>query len=292
MKPAAFEYYAPTSVAEALENLDAVGYDGKVLAGGQSLIPAMNFRMARPAALVDLNGISELFFIKSTPENGLAIGTMTRDSVVEHDPMVKERHPLILQAMIHIAHPQIRHRGTFGGNIAHADPAGQLPGVALALDANLKILKKGSERWVKAETFFIGPFMTALDPTEMLDEILLPPLPKRAGTSYQQVSRQRGSSAQAAVNTVVAVDDRGRCSYARVVLNCVGETVILSKEATRLLVGQEPKRELFQEIGEAVQKEIDPGTDMHATAEYRRHLVKVLITRALTEAFDRAKRGG
>lgn len=292
MKPAAFEYYAPTSVAEALENLDAVGYDGKVLAGGQSLIPAMNFRMARPAALVDLNGISELFYIKSTPENGLAIGTMTRDSVVEHDPIVKERAPLILQAMIHIAHPQIRNRGTFGGNIAHADPAGQLPGVALALDANLKVLKKGGERWVKADAFFMGPFMTVLEPTEMLYEIVLPPLPKRAGTSYQQVSRQKGSSAQAAVNAVVALDDRGRCNYARVVLNCVGETAILSKEAARLLVGQEPKLELFQELGEAVQKEIDPGTDMHGTAEYRRHLVKVLITRALTEAFDRAKRGG
>jgi CO/xanthine dehydrogenase FAD-binding subunit len=292
MKPAPFEYYSPATIAEALENLDAVGYDGKVLAGGQSLIPAMNFRMARPTALVDLNGIPDLFYIKPTSEGGLAIGAMTRDTTLEYDALVTRHSPLILQAMPHVAHPQIRNRGTFGGNIAHADPSGQFPGISIAIDANLKVLKKGGERWVKAEDFFMGPFMTVIEPTELLVEVVIPPAPKRSGTSYQQVSRQRGSSAQAAVGAVVALDDRGRCNHARVVLFCVGETALLSKEASRLLIGQTPRQELFQEIGEAVQKEIDPATDLHATEEYRRHLVRVLVDKALTEAFDHAKKGG
>jgi CO/xanthine dehydrogenase FAD-binding subunit len=292
MKPAPFEYYSPATIAEALENLDAVGYDGKVLAGGQSLIPAMNFRMARPAALVDLNGIPDMFYIKPTSEGGLSIGAMTRDTTLEYDALVARHSPLILQAMPHVAHPQIRNRGTFGGNIAHADPSGQFPGISIAINANLKVLKKGSERWVKAEDFFMGPFMTVIEPTELLVEVVIPPAPKRAGTSYQQVSRQRGSSAQAAVGVVVALDDRGRCNYARVVLFCVGETALLSKEASHLLIGQTPRQELFQEIGEAVQKEIDPATDLHATEEYRRHLVRVLVDKALTEAFDHAKKGG
>ena len=135
MKPAAFDYYAPASLEEALDTLDRLGYDGKVLAGGQSLIPAMNFRMARPTALVDLNKVKELFYITPTNDNGLLIGTMTRDSEVEHSKVVLERASSIVESMPHIAHPQIRNRGTFGGAMAHADPAGQLPGVGLALDA-------------------------------------------------------------------------------------------------------------------------------------------------------------
>ncbi len=290
MKPAPFDYYAPTSVEEALANLHELGYDGKVLAGGQSLIPAMNFRMARPAALVDLNRVKELFYIKPTDDGGLAIGTMTRDSVVEHDPLVAQRFPIVPFVVKHIAHTQIRNRGTFGGAIAHADPAAQIPALSVALKARLLVRKQGGERWVNSEDFFVGPFMTVLEPEEMLAEVVLPPMAKHSGASYQQVSRQKGGYAQAAVISVVTLDDSNRCKEVRVVLFSVGETPILSKAASQLLVGNAPDAAVIAQVAEQIARdEVDPGSDLHGTGEYRRQLVNVLVKRALTEAFERAK---
>ena len=164
MKPAQFDYYAPASVEEALDTLAELGYDGKVLAGGQSLIAAMNFRMARPAALVDLNNIPELFYIKPTADGGLSIGTMTRVWTVEHDPEVIKRFPLIPEVAHFIGHGQIRRRGSFGGAIAHADPSGQLPGISMVMNAKCLIRGKGKEdRWVDAKDLIIGPFMTVIE---------------------------------------------------------------------------------------------------------------------------------
>lgn len=291
MKPAPFEYYAPTTVEEALQNLSDLGYSGKVLAGGQSLIPAMNFRMARPSALVDLNKVSDLFYIKPTADGGLAIGTMTRDSVVEKDPTVKQRFPIVAETMGYIAHPQIRARGTFGGAIAHADPAAQLPALALALNAKMVIKRKGSERVVSAEDFIVGPFMTVLEPEDMLAEVILPPLPARSAGSYKQVSRQRGGYAQAAAISVVSLDDRNRVKDVRSVLFSVGETPILSKYASKVLVGNEPTEAAIADVAAyAAKHECDPGSDLHGTTEYRRQLVEVLVRRSLTEAVQRAKK--
>lgn len=293
MKPVNFDYYAPTSVDEALDNLAELGYNGKVLAGGQSLIPTLNFRMARPAALVDLNNIPELAYIKPTSDGGLAIGTMTRDSKVEYSPEVAKRFPLLPEVMKFIAHPQIRNRGTFGGAIAHADPAGQLPAVSVAMNATMRLRRKGQERTVTADEFIIGPFMTVLEPDEMLAEVILPPNPPRTGSSYKQVSRQKGGYAQAAVISVVTLDDRNRCKDVRMVLMSVGERPILSQKAREILIGQEASNEAFRAVAEAAAtQEADPATDLHATADYRRSLVRVLVVRSLTEAFDRAKRGG
>jgi carbon-monoxide dehydrogenase medium subunit len=290
MKPIPFDYYAPTSVAEALEHLSNLGYSGKVLAGGQSLIPAMNFRMARPGALVDLNNIPELAYIRPNADGSVAVGTMTRDSVVEKSAEISRRFPLIAEVMTYIAHPQIRNRGTFGGAIAHADPAAQLPSLALLMNATLKIMKRGGERVVAAEDFFMGPFMTVIEPEEMLTEVVMRPLPAHTGSSYQQVSRQRGGYAQVAVASAVTLDDGGRCKQIRIVLISVGDTPILSKEASRILVGQKPGAEAFEAVAEAIVKsEIDPGSDVHATADYRKHLTRVLVLRSLTEAFERAK---
>jgi len=291
MKPAPFEYYAPTTVEEALQNLTDLGYSGKVLAGGQSLIPAMNFRMARPSALVDLNKVSELFYIKPTADGGLAIGTMTRDSVVEKDPTVKQRFPIVAETMGYIAHPQIRARGTFGGAIAHADPAAQLPAMALALNAKMVIKRKGSERVVSAEDFIVGPFMTVLEPEDMLVEVILPPLPARSAGSYKQVSRQRGGYAQAAAISVVTLDDRNRVKDVRSVLFSVGETPILSKYASKVLVGNDPTEAALADVAAyAAKHECDPGSDLHGTTEYRRQLVEVLVRRSLIEAVQRAKK--
>lgn len=293
MKPVNFDYYAPTSVEEALEKLAELGYGGKVLAGGQSLIPTLNFRMARPSALVDLNNIPELAYIKPTSDGGLAIGTMTRDSKVEYDSEVSKRFPLIPEVMKFIAHPQIRNRGTFGGAIAHADPAGQLPAVSVAMNAKMRVRGKGKERLVNADEFIIGPFMTVLEPDEMLTEVILPPNPARTGSSYKQVSRQKGGYAQAAVISVVTLDERNRCKDVRMVLMSVGDRPILSQKAREILIGQEANEEAFRAVAEAAAtQEADPATDLHATADYRRSLVRVLVMRSLTEAFERAKRGG
>lgn len=294
MKPAQFDYYAPTSISEALENLSNLGYSGKVLAGGQSLIPAMNFRMARPPALVDINNIPELAYVKANDDGSLAIGAMTRDARVESDPLVMKYAPLVPQVMKFIAHQQIRNRGTFGGSLAHADPAGQNPSLALVIGAKMKICKKGSERLVSAEDFFMGPFMTVIEPDELLVEVNIPPMPARAGWSYQQVSRQKGGYAQAAVVVLVGLDEGGRCKTVRLAIISVGDTPGLSPTAIKMLQGQKPSEQLIQATADAIaDKEIDPGTDIHATAAYRRNLVRVLVNRALTEAFEIAgKRGG
>jgi carbon-monoxide dehydrogenase medium subunit len=290
MKPVPFDYYAPTSSAEALERLTELGYNGKVLAGGQSLIPAMNFRMARPAALVDLNRVPELAFIRPAADGSVALGTMTRVAAVEKHAEVTKRFPLLAEVMPNIAHTQIRARGTFGGAIAHADPAGQLPSIALALNANLKLMKKGGERWVNIEDFFMGPFMTVIEPEEMLTEVVLPALPAKTGTSYMQVSRQRGGYSMAAVATLVSVDAAGKCQRVRMALISVGDTPMLSQAASKILVGQKVSPEAAREVAEiAAKSECDPGTDVHATAEYRRHLVRVLVEQSLLAAYERAR---
>ncbi len=290
MKPAPFDYYAPTSVAEALENLHKLGYDGKVLAGGQSLIPAMNFRMARPAALVDLNKIGELAFIKPAEDGGVVIGAMTRDSKVEKDPQVAARFGIIPEVMGYIAHPQIRNRGTFGGAIAHADPAAQLPALMVALKARIHIVKKDSWRWVSIDDFFLGPFMTAIEPDELLYEVAIPGLSPHSGASYQQVARQRGGYAQAAAISVVSLDGGGRCKEVRLVLFSVGETPILSAIAAESLEGQAPDPALIAAVAVKVaRQEVDPGSDLHGSTDYRRHLVEVLARRSLSQACERAQ---
>ena len=290
MKPAPFEYYAPANVAEALQTLTDLGYSGKVLAGGQSLIPAMNFRMAQPQALVDINNLKELDFIRLDQDGSLRIGAITRDNVVEKHPLVKERASLICETMVHIAHPAIRNRGTFGGAMAHADPAGQLPCISLALGMRFLIRKVGGERWVEAADFYQGPFTTVIEPEDLLVEVAIPaPLP-RSGTCYRQVSRQQGSQVQVGVAVMVAVDERGLCKLANIAVLGVAERTLLAKEAAKQLIGRLPSEQTIKSAAEVVStREIDPGTDIHATEEYRQHVTNVLTQRALSEAFSRAR---
>lgn len=293
MKPANFDYYAPSSVDEALDTLAELGYEGKVLAGGQSLIAAMNFRMARPSALVDLNNVPELSYIKPTADGGLAIGTMTRVSEVENSEEVAKRFPLLIEVSKFIAHPQIRRRGTFGGAIAHADPAGQLPSISMVMNMQALIKGKGKERWVDAPDLIIGPFMTVIEPEEMLAELVIKPLAPRTGSKYVQVSRQSGGYAQSAVASIVSLDENDNCKDVRMVMMSVAEVPILSQKAGEILNGSKPTKEAIEEVADAaITGEIDPATDLHASADYRRSITRVLIVRSLTEAFERAKRGG
>ncbi len=289
MKPAPFKYYAPTSVEEALAHLAEYGYDAKALAGGQSLIPTMNFRLAQPSVLVDLNNISDLFYISPDENGGLRIGAMTRESQIEHSALVAERAPLLYEAMPHIAHPQIRNRGTIGGTLAHADPAAELPAVSVALNGRFRLRGQVGERWVSADEFFVGFFTTVLEPDELLVEVALPPMPPRSGWSFQEVARRHGDYALVGVAAMVTLDDRGRCQQARLVFLSVGEGPVEAHQAAATLKGQAPTPEAIRAAAEtAASADVDPSSDIHASAAYRRHLVNVLSRRALEQAFERA----
>ncbi len=291
MKPAPFRYFAPQTLDEALSLLAEHGYDAKALAGGQSLVPAMNFRLAQPAVLVDLNRIPELAFVQAADDGGLRIGAMTRQRTLERDPLVEARAPLIHAAMPHIAHAQIRNRGTIGGSLAHADPAAELPAVALALDASFRLRSQRGERWVAASEFFVSLFTTALEPDELLVEVALPPPLPRTGWAIQEVARRHGDYALVGVATALTLDEAGRCRQARIALLSVGDGPVLAKKAAALLAGERPTPDLITTVAETVARdEIDPASDIHASAAYRRHLAKVLTRRALTEAFERTKR--
>ena len=289
MKPAPFDYFTPATLDEALALLAEHGADAKPLAGGQSLIPAMNFRLARPAVLVDLNRISELAYVRA--ESGVAIGAMTRQRVVERSDVVARAAPLLAEALPSIAHPQIRNRGTVGGSIAHADPSAELPAVMLALEARFQARSATGERSIPAADFFQGMLETALAPGELLVEIALPPLPARTGTAFLEVARRHGDYALVGVAAIVTLDARGRCQEARFGLLSVGDGPVLATEAANLLAGQTPSADLLRAAGDAAAThDIDPPSDIHASAAYRRQLVAVLTRRALARAFERAEK--
>lgn len=291
MKPASFEYFAPTSLEEALDQVAKVGDEGgKILAGGQSLIPAMNFRLAQPSYLVDLNRIAELFYIKLASNGDVLVGTMTRDTTVEFNAEVGKVAPMVRECMPFMAHPQIRNRGTFGGNISHGDPAGQVPVVAVAQNFGLHIKSNSVDRWVNAEDFYISMYTNVIESNEMLVEIRLPKLPSHTGTSYKQMARQAGASALVGTATLITLDNNDVCTNARAAFMGVGEMPILSKVITEALIGNKLNTEIIHNAVEAcVSDELDPGQDMHATPDFRRHLARVLGEKALVEAFARAK---
>ncbi len=290
MKPAPFEYYAPTTVEEALAHLGEHGYDAKVLAGGQSLIPMMNFRLAQPGVLVDLNNVAELDFIRQGDNGGLSLGAMTRHARVERDSIIAERAPLIHETMPNIATPQIRSRGTFGGSIAHADPSAELAAVSVALEGRFRIRGPNGERWVKANEFFIGMFTTLLEPDELLVEAEFPPFPARAGYALVEIARRPHDFALVGVTAVVALDGMGRCQGVRLVFLSVGDGPVEAHQAVKMLKGNTLTPEAIRAAAEvAASDDIDPGSDIHATAEFRRHLANVLARRALEQAYEQAR---
>jgi aerobic carbon-monoxide dehydrogenase medium subunit len=285
MKPAVFEYFRPQSLAEALALLSEYGSEAKPLAGGQSLIPAMNFRLATPSVLVDLNRLRELSYVNDAA-GSVAIGAMTRQRVVETSELIASRVPLLAQTMPYIAHLAIRNRGTIGGSLAHADPAAELPAVMLALDAEFRVSHKDGHRHVAADDFFTGLFSTALKPGELLTEVKIPARPPRCGFAFQEVSRRHGDFALVGVAASVEVDDRGRCTAARISLLSVGDRPTLSGQAARALIGQMPTAEAVRAAATAAATEdIDPTSDIHASAGYRRQLANVLTRRTLERAF-------
>jgi CO/xanthine dehydrogenase FAD-binding subunit len=291
MKPAPFKYIAADSLAAALELKAAHGDDARFLAGGQSLIPAMNFRLAQPAALVDINPLRELEYIRAAGDGRLAIGALTRNRTLERDAAVAEHQPLVHEAVPHVAHPQIRNRGTLGGNLAHADPASELPAVVLALGARLRAQSARGERWIEARDFFVGVFTTALRPDEMLVEVELPRLPPRTGTCFMEVARRRGDYAMMGVAAVVTLGKDGTCTHARLAYCNAGATPVLGARAAQALVGQRVAGSHIDDAAAAAQRDIDPPGNVHASKAFQRHLAGVLTRRALRTALDRAGSG-
>ena len=288
MKPAPFEYQAPDSIEEALLLLQNSGSDAKLLAGGQSLVPAMNFRVVQPSMLIDLNRVKELSYVREDSDR-VRIGAMTRERTLEDEPLISRRYPLLAEAMPHVAHPQIRNRGTLGGSLANADPAAELPVIMLALGARLKARSVDSERWVEARNFFSGMFMTDLAETEMLVEIELPSLPVRTGWSFQEVAPRAGDYALMGVATLVTLDDAGKCNDAKLVYLNAGDGPVDATEAAQLLKGEALTDELIDSAAAlASGQEITPFGNIHASMDYQRHLANVLTRKGLKIALQRA----
>lgn len=290
MKPAVFDLVRADSVAEAVAALARAGDDAKVIAGGQSLVPMMNFRLLQPSLLVDINGVDELSFLQDTGDV-IRIGALTRHHRLETDPMIANRLPVLHAAMAHVAHLAIRNRGTIGGSLSHADPAAELPMMTLLLEAEFVIAGPAGRRRVKAEDFFLGALTTDLAPDELLVEIAVPALPDGAGWDVQEMARRAGDFALVAASVVLtrngdAVDE------ARLALMGIGETAIRAREAEDLLRGQPFDSSLIDAAAEAVRAAIDPPTDLHASSDYRRHLAVVLARRALANAWARAEGAG
>jgi carbon-monoxide dehydrogenase medium subunit len=288
VKPAPFEYFSPRTLDDALSLLAQYGGDAKPLAGGQSLIPAMNFRLATPAVLVDLNAIDGLSGM--TEQDGvLRIGGMTRQRVLERSGVVARHAPLVAAAMPFVAHAAIRTRGTLGGSLAHADPAAELPAVMLAVDAQFTLQRREGSRVVSAADFFIGLFTTALEPGELLVGVDIPGMPPKSGVAFQEISRRHGDFALAGAAAVVALDDAGRCTRARVALFSLSDRPVLADHAASALIGHAPSPASIRAAAEAAaEHDIDPTSDLHASSAYRRQLAAVLTRRVLARAFDDA----
>src|SRR5215467_14233181 len=251
MKPPKFRYFAPGSVVVALALLAEHADGGRVLAGGQSLVPLMNMRLTQPSVLVDINGIHELAYVKAW-DGGLAIGTLTRDATLINDRTVGERLPLLREGAFHIGHPAIRNRSTVGGSIAHADPAAELPAVMVALNAEFEVRNRSGSRTISAQDFFKGYLSTDLREGELLTELRIPGLPSRAGSAFIEFARREGDYALAGVAAVIALDEDGTIADARLGLCSVGPAPVRAQAAEALLHGQHHGDEAWAAAATAV----------------------------------------
>ncbi|MFN2188355.1 MAG: FAD binding domain-containing protein, partial [Candidatus Promineifilaceae bacterium] len=288
MKPAPFKYASPTSLTTAVDLLAENSFDAKLLAGGQSLVPAMNFRLTQPAMLIDINRLNELDFIRSD-NNRIRVGAMTRQRTLERSPLVKSELPLIHETMPFIAHAQIRNRGTIGGSLAHADPASELPVLMVALRGNFKVQNQQGQRWIPAEDFFISLFTTALEPDEIMTEIELAPISKGQGWSFQEFSRRKGDYALMGVAIVLNLDEHSKMHDSRLVYLNAGDAPRNASPASALLDGQQPSGNLFEEVARSAAYDfINPSANIHASVPYLRHLAYALTLRGLESAYSRA----
>jgi carbon-monoxide dehydrogenase medium subunit len=287
MKPAPFKYIAASSLDHALSLKAEYGDDARFLAGGQSLIPAMNFRLARPTVLIDINGLNDLAGIDRSGSE-IRIGALTRYCALERDSSFLKACSLFADALPHIAHPQIRNRGTIGGNLSHADPASELPAIAVAMEARMRIKSSTGERQVLASEFFVGLLSTDIREDEMLVEIAFPSPKPRSGACFMEVARRRGDFALAGLAAMVTLDEARRCSEVRLALCGVGETAVDASDAAAGLIGQPCTPEVIEVVAAGVREVIAPSGNVHASPDYQRHIAGVLAMRAIGTAYRRA----
>ena len=289
MKPPRFQYCAPQIVDDALALLEQQGDEAKILAGGQSLVPLLNMRLAAPAYLIDINRLSELNYIQPEDEY-LAIGATVRQSQVERSALVQERHPLLTEAIWHIGHMQIRNRGTVAGSIAHADPAAELPTLLVCLDGSVLLQQSGGERLLKADTFFQGYLETALEPQEMVVEVRFPWVDPRAGRAFLEFARRSGDYALVGAAAVLTPGEDGTCQQAQLAYSGVAGAPIRATEVENLLEGNALNEQILDEASQLARSVVSEDmNDIHATAEYRRVLIAELTRRVLQIAWTRCR---
>ncbi len=287
MKPAPFMYAAPSTLAEAVALLVAHGDTAKLLAGGQSLVPMMNFRLARPEYVIDLNRVAGLDAI--TEQDGtLVVGAMTRQRSLERSDLISQRYPLLQEAVQLIGHTAIRNRGTVGGSIAHADPAAELPAVLLAYGGSVTVQGPHGTREIPAAELFLTYFTTTLAPEEILTEVRFPQWPQGTGWCFLEESRRHGDFAMVGVAVLLTLDTARRCTRVAVVLTGVGGVPHQVTQATDILVGHVPDEGRIADVARAASAGVEPESDIHASAAFRRHLSGVLSRRALHKAVERA----
>jgi carbon-monoxide dehydrogenase medium subunit len=287
MKPPPFEYHLVGSVDEAVTLLAEYGDEAKVLAGGQSLVPLLALRLARPEHLIDINGVGDLATLADGL--GLAVGALLRHRVAERSPTVRAANPLLADALGLIGHVAIRNRGTIGGSIAHADPAAELPAVLLALDGEVEATSVRGQRRVGASDLFLGFLTTSLAPDELLTGVRFPEWPAGTGWSFQEFSRRSGDFAVAGVAATVRLDANGRVADARIALSGVAGMPVRAAKAEAALAGQPPSDELWAAASQDAVAALEPASDVHGSAAYRRPLAAALVRRALREAHERAE---
>ena len=300
MKPPPLRYSRPGSTAEALATLASLGEHGKVLAGGQSLVPLLSMRLAAPEHLVDINRLAELGYVR-VEDGQVRVGALARHAQVLANPAAAAAQPLLAKALRFVAHAAIRNRGTTVGSIVHADPAGEMPAVLAVLDGAVRVASQGGERLIPASEFFLGPLESAVQPGELAIEALFPVLPPAAGTGFAEVSRRRGDYAVCGVAATVQLDEDGRIAQARAGYLSVGPSPLAldltdAAAADQAAAGAAPAGTAhtaglagFPAAADLARQQVDPEPDIHATAAYRRHLAGVLTQRALLEALGEAQ---
>jgi CO/xanthine dehydrogenase FAD-binding subunit len=286
MKPVAFDYLAAQTLDEVLSALARAGGDGKILAGGQSLVPMLNFRLVRPSILIDINRIRDLDYIDATG-GVVRIGALTRHHSLETSPVIKRDLPPMTAAMQHVAHLAVRNRGTIGGSLSHADPAAELPMMAVLLDAKIAICSLQGRRVVDARRFFRGSLTTDLRGDEMVTHVEFPGLSPNTGWAFEEMARRAGDFALAAVGVTMSARE-GKADRVRIGMMGVGETPLRACEAESLLAGKAIDAQALEAAASAIAAAVEPNTDLHASADYRRFLVGSLARRAIGAAWQRA----
>jgi carbon-monoxide dehydrogenase medium subunit/6-hydroxypseudooxynicotine dehydrogenase subunit alpha len=288
VKPPQFDYHDPRGVDETLALLAEHGEDAKLLAGGQSLVPLLNFRLTYPEHLIDLSRVPELSYVRR--QNGvLRIGAMTRQTTLECSPLVGAHWPLLTDALKFVAHAQIRNRGTVGGSVAHADPAAELPVAFVALEARFHVLSRNGRRTIAANDFFITHLTTALEPEELLVEIEVPPLPASTGSAFTEYARRHGDFALGGAAALLTFEN-GACSRARIALLAAADTPLRPEAAERALEGGPVNDEAAAEAARLAVADIAPTGDIHGSTEYRQYLIEGMVRRAIAQASERAGR--